>query len=79
MEYLIIKNQKIGVHLDPQVGLNNRPFRMIATYINENVNQKWSNLKKAFCYHWIYTFKYLDNDEVFELEFDYNDNFVRKL
>ena len=29
--------------------------------------------------HYIYTFKYLDNGEFFEFEFDYNDNFVKKL
>ena len=79
MEYLTIKNQKIGLHLEPQVGTNNREFRMIATYINEAMPQKWSHFKKAFCFHWIYTFKYLDTGETFELEFDYDDQFKRKL
>ena len=78
MEYLTIKNQRIGLHLEPQVGTNNREFRMIATYINEAMPQKWINSKKAFCYHWIYTFKYLDTAETFELEFDYLDNFLKK-
>jgi hypothetical protein len=52
---------------------------MIATYINEAMPQKWIDIKKAFCFHWIYTFKYLDTGETFELEFDYNDEFKRKL
>ncbi len=79
MQYLTIKNHKIALHLDPQVGTNNREFRMIATYINEAMPQKWINSKKAFCFHWIYTFKYLDTGEMFELEFDYNDQFIKKL
>ena len=78
MEYLTIKNQRIALHLEPQIGTNNREFRMIATYINEAMPQKWINSKKAFCYHWIYTFKYLDTGETFELEFDYLDNFLKK-
>lgn len=79
MEYLTIKNQKIGLHLEPQVGTNNREFKCIGHRINEELPSKWSNTKKAFCFHWIYTFKYLDNGEFFELEFDYNDEFKRKL
>ena len=79
MEHLTIKNQKIGLHLEPQVGTNNREFKLIGHKINEELPSNWSNSKKAFCFHWIYTFKYLDNDEVFELEFDYNDEFKRKL
>ena len=79
MDYLIVKNNKIGIHLEPQVGPNARKFRMVGTAKNLELPEKWSNLKKAFCSHYIYIFKYLDNGEFFELEFDYNDNFVKKL
>jgi hypothetical protein len=79
MEYLIVKNHKIGLHFEPQIGTNNRQFRCIGHRINEAMPQKWSNSKKEFCFHWIYTFKYLDTGETFELEFDYNDNFLKKL
>lgn len=79
MEYLQIKNQKIAIHLLPQSGPNARKFRMIGTAKSLEMPEKWNDQKKAFCSHWIYTFKYLDNGEFFELEFDYNDNFVRKL
>ena len=79
MEHLTIKNQKIYLHFEPQVGTNKREFKCIGHKINEEFPSKWSNTKKVFCFHWIYTFKYLDNDEVFELEFDYNDEFKRKL
>jgi hypothetical protein len=79
MEYLIVKNNKIGIHLEPQVGPNARKFRMVGTAKNLELPEKWSNQKKAFCSYWIYTFKYLDNGEFFELEFDYNDNFVKKI
>ena len=79
MDYLIVKNNKIAIHLLPQVGTAGREFRMIGTAKSLEMPEKWSNQKKAFCSHWIYTFKYLDNSETFELEFDYNDNFVKKL
>ena len=79
MEYLIVKNNKIGIHLLPQVGTAGREFRMIGTAKNLEMPEKWSNQKKSMSNHYIYTFKYLDNGEFFELEFDYNDNFVRKL
>ena len=74
-----IKNQKIAIHLLPQVGTTGREFKMVGTKKNLEMPEKWSNQKKAFCSHWIYEFKYLDNGEIFSLEFDYNDNFVKKL
>jgi hypothetical protein len=79
MDYLIVKNQKIGIHLLPQVGSSGREFRMIGTAKNLEMPEKWSNQKKSMSNHYIYTFKYLDNNEFFEMEFDYNDNFVKKL
>ena len=79
MEYLTIKNQKIAIHLLPQVGNSGREFQMIGTAKNLELPEKWSNQKKSMSSHYIYTFKYLDNGEFFEFEFDYNDNFVKKL
>ena len=79
MDYLIVKNNKIAIHLLPQVGTAGREFRMIGTAKSLEMPEKWNAQKKSFCSHWIYTFKYLDNGEFFELEFDYNDNFVKKL
>lgn len=79
MEYLTVKNQQIELHINTQIGKSNRPFRMCATYINENVKEKWDNNKKSFVFHYIYTFIYIDNNEIFELEFNYNDEFLRKL
>jgi hypothetical protein len=79
MEYLIVKNQKIAIHLLPQVGSTGREFRMVGTAKNLELPEKWSNQKKLMSNHYIYTFKYLDNGEFFEMEFDYNDNFVRKI
>ena len=79
MDYLIVKNNKIGIHLEPQVGTSGREFRMIGTHKNLEMPEKWSNQKKSMSNHYIYTFKYLDNSEIFEMEFDYNDNFVKKL
>ena len=79
MDYLIVKNNKIGIHFHPQIGPNRRYFRMIGTAKSLEMPEKWNAQKKAFCSHWIYEFKYLDNGEIFSLEFDYNDNFVKKL
>ncbi len=79
MDYLKVKNNKIGIHLLPQVGTSGREFRMIGTAKNLEMPEKWSNQKKSMSNHYIYTFKYLDNGQIFSLEFDYNDNFVKKL
>jgi len=48
MDYLIVKNNKIGIHLEPQVGLNARYFRMVGTSKNLEMPEKWSNQKKYF-------------------------------
>ena len=79
MDYLIVKNNKIAIHLLPQVGTAGREFRMIGTAKNLELPEKWNAQKKSMSNHYIYTFKYLDNGEIFEMEFDYNDNFVKKL
>jgi len=77
MDFLTIKDQKIGLHFEPQVGKNHRPFKLFGTRKNEELPQKF--IGNSFKWHWIYSFIYLDNDEVFELEFDYNDKFKKKL
>ena len=79
MSFLIIKNQKIAIDLLPQVGSTGREFRMFGTRKNLEMPEKWCNNKKSITNHYIYTFKYLDNGEIFEFEFDYNDNFVKKI
>jgi len=77
MEYLTIKKQRIGLHFDPQIGINGREFRYFGIRKNLQLPEKWIN--KTFKWHWIYSFIYLDNEQVFELEFDYNDKFLQKL
>lgn len=77
MEYLTIKNQRIGLHFNPQVGKNGREFRYVGIRKNLQLPEKWIN--KTLKWHWIYSFIYLDNEQVFELEFDYNDKFLQKL
>ena len=77
MEHLTIKNQTIGLHFNPQVGTNNKPFRYCGIRKNEDYPEKW--IDKVLKWHWIYTFVYINNNEVFELEFDYNDKFLKKL
>lgn len=77
MEHLTIKNQTIGLHFEPQVGTNNKPFRYCGIRKNEDYPEKW--IDKVFKWHWIYTFVYINTNEVFELEFDYNDKFFKKL
>ena len=77
MEHLKIKDQSIGLHFEPQVGKNKRPFKWFGIRKNTELTEKW--IDKTLKWHWIYSFIYLDNDEVFELEFDYNDNFRKKL
>ena len=76
-DYLTIKNQSIGLHFNPQVGPNGREFKLFGTRKNEDLPEKW--IGSSYKWHWIYSFIYLDDDNVFELEFDYNDNFVKKL
>lgn len=77
MDFLTIKDQSIGLHFKPQSGKNKRPFKWFGIRKNTELPEKW--IDKTLKWHWIYSFIYLDNDEVFELEFDYNDNFRKKL
>ena len=61
---------------------NNRPLRLSGIAKNATFAPKWIeiNKKPTLKYHWIYTFRYLDNQDGFvSFEFDYNDKFLHIL
>ena len=80
MDYIQVKETKIFLNLDTQISKLGRNFRLSGIAKNATLPPKWIeiNKKPILKYHWIYTFRYLDVDsEFFEIEIDYNNNFVR--
>ena len=71
-----IKETKIFLHFEPQISNLGRPFRWFGLKINLEFPEKWVN--KEAKHHWIYEFKYLDEQGgYFSVEIDYNDNFYK--
>lgn len=74
----MIKQTAINLNFETQISPNGRPFRRSGTKMNLQHPPKWIN--KILHYHWIYEFKYLDEQGgFFAFEFDYNNKLVRKL
>lgn len=76
--YFIHNNQRIYIHIEPQIGPSGRPFRLSGIAKNSQKPSKWIN--KVENWHWIYTFRYIDNLESFEgfeIETDYYDKKIR--
>ena len=76
-----ISLNKIKLNLDIseiQISPNGRPIRLSGISKNLQVPEKWIN--NTIKWHWIYTFRYLDEQDGFvSFEFDYLDNFLHKL
>lgn len=62
--------------LEVQEGKLGKPFRQIGLRKNLQKPSFWLN--KTDCYHWIYTFNYIDKSGGFEIEVDYYNKFVSK-
>jgi hypothetical protein len=74
METINIKGFKLNLNFEPQSSKNGRLMTWCGIARNGQVAQKW--IKDGYKSHWIYTFKYLDNGEFINFEFDYYDKFV---
>lgn len=61
----------------PQLSKLGKPYRLSAIAKNIKLPSKWIN--KVERWHWVYIFKYTDDNSFFGFEFDYNDKLVRKL
>jgi hypothetical protein len=71
-----IKETKILLHFETQISNTGRPFRLSGMRKNLQVPEKWVN--KEAKNHWVYEFKYLDEQGgYFSIEIDYNDNFYK--
>jgi hypothetical protein len=75
---ILNKNITLQVNSETQISPSGRPFRLSAIEKNLKVPEKW--IDKILKNHWIYTFRFLDEQEGFiSFEFDYNNNFVKKI
>jgi len=76
MDRILIGKNSINLTLETQVSPLGREFRMSGTAKNLQLPPKWIN--KVEKWHWIHSFKYLDNEGYFHIEIGYNDEFIRK-
>jgi hypothetical protein len=73
---ITIKETRILLNFETQISKLGRPFRLSGTRKNLQMPEKWIN--KVTHWHWVHSFKYLDErGGFFEIEIDYNNNFVK--
>ena len=78
MKQITLNKIKLNLNFEPQLSPSGRPIRLSGIGKNSQVPEKYIN--KAYKNHWIYTFRYLDEQDGFvSFEFDYNDKFLQKL
>jgi hypothetical protein len=77
MEWILVKGNEINLNFEQQTSPTGRKFRYSGIRKNEDVVPIW--VDRVEKYHWIYSFIYLDNDEIFEFEADFFDKVIRKL
>ncbi|HRH58440.1 MAG TPA: hypothetical protein PLS10_12370 [Chitinophagales bacterium] len=78
MNTISLNKIKLNLNFETQISPSGRPIRLSAISKNLQVPEKWIN--NTIKWHWIYTFRYLDKYDGFvSFEFDYLDNFLRKL
>jgi hypothetical protein len=61
----------------PQLSKLGRPYRLSAIMKNLDVPSKWFD--RVEHWHLYYVFMYTDDNSLFGFEFNYSDDFVRKL
>ena len=77
MNTIQTNEQTININFETQIGTIGRPFRLSGVRKRTDIPCKWIN--RIECYHWIYSFRYLDDqDGFFEIEIDYNNNYVKQ-
>ncbi len=78
VNYIKIKYFKLNLNFEEQMSPNGRPLRLSGIAKNATLPEKFLNGK--YKNHWIYTFRYLDEQDGFvSFEFDYNEKFLQKL
>lgn len=75
--YIKVKDQKLYLHFEPQTAPSGRLFRHSGIRKDLTKPEKW--LDGMYCSCYIYTFIYLDNKEIFEFYFEYQDQFSHKI
>jgi hypothetical protein len=73
MQTITINGFKLNLNFEPQQ-YNNRPIRYSGIKVNGQVPAKY--IDGTYKQHYIYSFRYLDNDEIINFELDYLDKFV---
>ena len=78
MKQITLNKIKLNLNFEPQISPSGRPIRLSGICKNLQVPEKYIN--KVYKNHWIYTFRYLDEQDGFvSFEFDYNDKFLHKI
>jgi hypothetical protein len=78
MKQIFLNKLKLNLDFNPQTSPSGRPIRLSGIGKNLQVSEKYIN--KGYKNHWIYTFRYLDEQDGFvSFEFDFNDKFLHKL
>ncbi len=72
-----MKPTDLNLSFTPQLSKLGRPYRLSTIMKNLDVPSKWIN--RVENWHWYYVFIYTDDNSLFGFEFNYNDDFVRKL
>jgi hypothetical protein len=71
-----VHKETLQLHFNIQEGNLGRPFRQSGLRKNSQLPSKW--IDKVERWHWVYSFKYLDErGGFFEVEIDYNNKFLR--
>lgn len=76
LESILIGKIKLFLSREPQETPKGREVVFSGVFMNETHPGKWVNGILKF--HWIYKFKYIDDDTFIDFEFDYNGNFLKK-
>lgn len=73
---LNIKGIKLNLNFEPQLSPLGRPMRLSGIAKNSKLPPLWVN--KSEKWHWIYTFRFLDEKDGFvSFEFDYYDQYLK--
>lgn len=75
MESIKIENQKFVLNRSYQI-YNNKSIIYSACSMNAQIPAKYIN--REYKHHWIYSFKYIDDDTFVHFEFDYNGVYIGK-
>lgn len=76
-ESILIKKTRLYLNREPQPTPSGRQIIYSACSMNAQIPAKYIN--REYKHHWIYSFKYIDNDTFVHFEFDYNNQYIGKV